>query len=109
MVLIPLESDNCYVGGVPKSNFIRIVVEKIARQMLAPHIANRPELEWELHLAETDFDLWRVQGLQPPKAGSAGDQQWNRENKTRPCESAKKIEFIPAGMIGTSSDPITVT
>lgn len=65
--------------------------------MLAPHIANRPELEWELHLAETDFDLWRVQGLQPPKARSVGDQQWNRENKTRPYESAKKTEFCPSG------------
>jgi hypothetical protein len=33
---IQLESDSCYVGGVPKHNFVRIVVEQIARQMPRP-------------------------------------------------------------------------
>ena len=40
--------------------------------------------EWELHVAESPMDLWRVNGLEAPKAGSEGEKQWIRENKARP-------------------------
>jgi hypothetical protein len=28
---IPLEADQCFVGGVPKKNFVRIAMEHIAK------------------------------------------------------------------------------
>ncbi len=75
-------------------------------QTLVPHFADRPELEGELHIAETEFALWRVQGLLPPKAQSEAEQQWKKDNKATPYEVAEEIVFFAPRMIGSSSDPV---
>jgi len=51
---------------------------------LKPHIADRPELEWEHHIYETPFDLWRVQGLKAPPPESEAEARWTRENRATP-------------------------
>jgi len=106
VLFIPLEQDNYFIGGAAKKNFVRIVAEQIARQMpdpstedgrksreqwmdminqtLKPHITDRPELEWEFHIAETPFDLWRVQGLSAPPPQSEAETRWLKENKATP-------------------------
>jgi phenylpyruvate tautomerase PptA (4-oxalocrotonate tautomerase family) len=92
-----------YVGGQRKDNFVRIVVDHIARQMddpemralcmavieekLAPFIKERG-FDWEVHIDETAMDLWRVQGLMAPPAESDMERLWAKENRPIPYEVA---------------------
>ena len=32
--------------------------------------------DWEFHIDETPFDLWRVQGIRPPRAGTEDEKRW---------------------------------
>ncbi len=91
---VPAES--FYVGGEPASDFVRIWVDHIARtfsdesvkdrflqavgQLLAPYIADRG-LRWEMHVDETPFSLWTIQGLRPPLPNSDAEQRWIAENR----------------------------
>jgi len=84
-----------YIGGEPAGNFVRIWVDHIARQFvdeslkerffaavnrrLAPYLADRG-LHWEIHVDETPFGLWRIQGLQPPLPDSPAENKWREEN-----------------------------
>ncbi|ETI25443.1 hypothetical protein G647_02216 [Cladophialophora carrionii CBS 160.54] len=99
---------SCFVGGEPRPNFVRVVVEQIARTMAAsdtdqgkerrrkwmdlinetlkPSIIDRPEIDWELHIYETPRDLWRIQGLDPPPAFSDAEKVWVEKNKPIPYE-----------------------
>lgn len=95
--------NSIYVGGEPKNNFVRIVVDHIARQMddpefralamrvfedtYAPFIKDRG-YDWEIHVDETPKDLWRVQGLMPPPEESEMEKQWAAENRPIPYELA---------------------
>ncbi|KAJ9610717.1 hypothetical protein H2200_005494 [Cladophialophora chaetospira] len=103
-------SPSCFVGGEPNPNFVRIVVEQIARTMPSPDteegrkrragwmdminetvktwIIDRSELDWELHIYETPRDLWRVQGLDAPPDGSKSAQLWFDQNKPVPYDVA---------------------
>jgi hypothetical protein len=56
---------------------------------LKPHIIDRPEIQWELHIYETPRDLWRVQGLDAPALGSEAEKEWVRLNKAVPYEAQK--------------------
>jgi hypothetical protein len=47
-------------------------------------IIDREELDWELHIYETPRDLWRVQGIDPPPAGSDAEKLWADKNKVIP-------------------------
>jgi len=38
VLFIPLEEDEVWIGGEPRKNFVRVVVEQIARQMPTPEI-----------------------------------------------------------------------
>jgi phenylpyruvate tautomerase PptA (4-oxalocrotonate tautomerase family) len=73
--------DSMWLGGEPVNDFVRFVVDHIARQMddpafrelamtvfcdrLAPFTTGRG-LRTEIHIDETAIDLWRVNGLKPP-------------------------------------------
>ncbi len=88
-----------YVGGEPADDFVRIWVDHIARtfndedlkgrflaavaQLLAPYIADRG-LRWEMHVDETPFSLWTIQGLRPPLPDSDAEKRWIAENKPTP-------------------------
>jgi hypothetical protein len=54
---------------------------------LEPHIQARPELEWELHIAETPRDLWRINGIDPPPSNSEAEKTWKEQNKALPYMS----------------------
>jgi hypothetical protein len=41
-------------------------------------------LDWEHHIFETPFDLWRVNGLLAPPEGSEGEQLWKKLNRAVP-------------------------
>ena len=85
-----------YVGGEPADDFVRIWVDHIARQfgsedmkarflgavgrILEPYLAAR-NLRWEMHVDETPFDLWTIQGMRPPKPDSADEKRWIAENR----------------------------
>jgi len=96
--------DCLYIGGEPADDFVRIWVDHIARsfsdeevrarfldavsQLLAPFIAERG-LRWEVHVDETPFSLWTIQGLRPPLADSLAEERWIVENKATPYEAAE--------------------
>lgn len=98
-----MPANTMYVGGKAANNFVRIVVDHIARQMdaaemralcmtvieqqLAPFVKDRG-YDWEIHLDETPIDLWRTQGLVPPAPESDMERLWAKENRPIPYELA---------------------
>lgn len=132
VLFINLEEEDVWVGGEKRTNFVRIIVEQIARTMarpdteegkkfrtgwmdrinevrmswilavsylvemlwmlmltaskqtLRPHILDRQEIDWELHIYETPRDLWRIQGLDPPPAFSEEEKMWVEKNRAVP-------------------------
>jgi phenylpyruvate tautomerase PptA (4-oxalocrotonate tautomerase family) len=88
-----------YIGGESADDFVRIWVDHIARQfsdeamkdgffaavnrLLAPYIGDRG-LRWEVHVDETPFSLWTIQGLKPPMPHSAAEKKWRDENRPSP-------------------------
>jgi len=91
-----VDARNFYIGGERSGNFVRISVDHIARTMdtpeqklaffgaiasvFSPLIEDR-NLRWELHVDETPFDLWTIQGHFPPRAGTDDERRWMSENK----------------------------
>jgi len=85
-----------FIGGVPHERFVRISVDHIARQFpdddlrrrwlkmctgaLGPLMAERG-LDWELHVDETPFKLWLIQGMRPPPPNSEQEKLWIAENR----------------------------
>ncbi|KAL6246683.1 hypothetical protein RBB50_005990 [Rhinocladiella similis] len=106
VIFIDVDEKATFIGGEPRSNFVRIAVEQIARTMASPDteqgqkqrtawmdmindtlkssIIDRKELDWELHIYETPRDLWRVQGMDPPPAFSDAEKEWTEKNKPVP-------------------------
>ena|SRR3989338_2596734 len=88
-----------YIGGEPRSNFVRVWVDHIARtftsdevrvrffekmnQIFEPWIAARG-YDWELHVDETPFDLWTIQGHFPPREGTEDEKRWIADNRASP-------------------------
>lgn len=95
----PLPAESFYIGGEPRSNFVRITMDHIARafsseevsrrfidrvnQVLAPFVKDRG-YDWELHIDETPFSLWSVQGHYPPRQGTEDEKRWMAENRASP-------------------------
>lgn len=85
-----------FIGGQPTDDFVRISVDHIARQiqdeetrlrflgavtrLLGPYIADRG-LRWEMHVDETPFQLWTIQGLRPPVPGTPQGEKWRLDNR----------------------------
>ena len=88
-----------YIGGELHTNFVRITVEHIARaftsdkakagfmkhmnKVLKPWIEDRG-FDWEMHVDETPFELWTVQGHFPPREGTEDEKRWIAENRPSP-------------------------
>lgn len=109
MVFEEVSVESFYVGGEPVGNFVRIVIDHIARvtpvefrslvmhlfeQALAPHIKERG-LDWELHIDETPIDLWQVQGLPAPPFGSEAEKKWAADNKPSPYDGMPIPDMSP--------------
>ncbi|EPL3171368.1 tautomerase family protein [Serratia ureilytica] len=91
-----LPPGSAYLGGEPADDFVRVTIDHIARAMdndaeqqqflaactliLHPYIAARG-LRWELHVDETPFSLWTIDGLKPPAPGTAAGERWRKENR----------------------------
>ena len=96
VVFQAVPADSFYVGGKPADDFVRIWVDHIARtfhdealktrflaavdRLLAPFIADR-ELRWEMHVDETPFSLWTIQGLRPPLPNTEAEMRWRAEGR----------------------------
>lgn len=94
---IPEES--FLVGGKTKADTVRIVIEHVAHHIddperrrgtgeafsaiVAPYTVDRG-LHVEFHIDETPRDLWMIDGLWPPSAGSDAEKLWVRENRPVP-------------------------
>lgn len=92
--------EDFFVGGEPTAAGVRIIVEHIARHaadresrhrnalwirdMLRPHLERRDDLHWEFHVDETSEDLWMINGIAPPPAGSDAEKLWARSNSASP-------------------------
>jgi phenylpyruvate tautomerase PptA (4-oxalocrotonate tautomerase family) len=95
--------NSMWVGGVLVNDFVRIVVDHIARQMedpairelcmsmmcemLAPFTKDRG-MRSEIHLDETAMDLWWVDGIKPPPPESEAEKKWALDNAPSPYELA---------------------
>lgn len=104
--------ENFYIGGEPRRNFVRLVAEHIARHLattelrrhamalfeaqIAPFVKDRG-YDWEMHVDETPFDLWQVQGLVPPLAESEGEAVGSRE-PARPLRARLTISAASGGV-----------
>ena|SRR5579871_277702 len=85
-----------FIGGEAADDFVRIWVDHIARQFgdddrrakflaavnqaLGPFISDRG-LRWEMHVDETPFNVWLIQGHRPPMPGSDAEKRWRAENR----------------------------
>ena len=89
-----------YVGGEPVTAGVRVVIDHIARRnpdresrrrtarwikrMLQPHLERIAGLHWEFHVDETSDDLWMINGIAPPPAGSDAEKLWAASNTASP-------------------------
>ncbi|HTX83009.1 MAG TPA: tautomerase family protein [Streptosporangiaceae bacterium] len=53
------------------------------RAVIQP-FATAKGLRWEFHVDQTPRDLWMINGLVPPPAGSDAGQLWAKENRAIP-------------------------
>ncbi|WP_062995324.1 tautomerase family protein [Nocardia mikamii] len=94
-----IEETSFFVGGKPSNNTVRIVVEHLARHLDDPQMRKRSTqrlnsimepytgargLHWEFHTYESPRDLWMIDGLFPPDAGSEAEKAWARANEPLP-------------------------
>ena len=103
VVFQEIREDSFYVGGEPAGDFVRVWVDHIARtfpdeelklrflgacdRIFAPFTSERG-LRWELHVDETPFSLWSIQGLRPPPPNSEAEKRWVAENRPSPYDLA---------------------
>lgn len=97
-----LSKSSFYIGGEPTEDFVRVTIAHLARsikdaeaqqrflqgcaKILEPFVAARG-LRWELHVDETPFELWTVNGLKPPLPDTPEEQLWRKENRAIPYGS----------------------
>jgi hypothetical protein len=44
--------------------------------------------DWELHVDETPFNIWLIQGMRPPFPNTEAEKTWIRENRPVPYQVA---------------------
>jgi len=92
--------EDFYVGGEPTSFGVRITIDHIARRaadresrrrtaqwikgILRPQLEREAGLHWEFHIDETSDDLWMINGITPPPAGSDAEKLWAETNSASP-------------------------
>lgn len=94
-----IDPESFLVGGEPTGSSVRIVIDHIARhsnepeqrtrigetvhKVIAPYTTDRG-LNSEFHIDETPQDLWMINGLWPPPAGSDAEKLWGEQNRPVP-------------------------
>lgn len=105
VLFIPLAHTNIYIGGKPRNNFVRFAGEHIARKfdgdkarmtamvkrfnLAVTPLMKAKDADWEVHIAETPFELWSINGMQPPPPGSEQEESWRAHG--RPVRSCSTI------------------
>lgn len=87
---------NLFIGGEQPLKFAAVAINHVARTLTTDEqkqqflsgvdaVLNpvfRPKgLQWEYFIVESTKDLWKMNGLVPPEAGSEGEREWSRLNK----------------------------
>lgn len=96
IVFQPIDRTHFFVGGEPAERYVRFVLEHIAREfpdknrsrrfidhvnkVIAPYVGDRG-LDWEIHIDETEFDHWSINGHYPPREGTEDEKRWKEENR----------------------------
>jgi phenylpyruvate tautomerase PptA (4-oxalocrotonate tautomerase family) len=96
VVFREFSTEEFFVGGEPNDRYVRIWIDQFARhtpdpsrrrrwmetinQRLAPFLKDRG-LHWEIHIDETPFDFWTIDGYFPPAPGSADERRWAEQNR----------------------------
>ncbi|KAH8434439.1 tautomerase family protein [Aspergillus melleus] len=85
-----------FTGGEHNPKFVGLTVYHLARQMTSDSQVQRflsdvdtvltplfePKgIDWEYFVTEAPSNLWKINGLVPPPAGSEGEKQWRRLNR----------------------------
>ncbi|KKK15190.1 hypothetical protein P175DRAFT_0503871 [Aspergillus ochraceoroseus IBT 24754] len=85
-----------FIGGEKDRAHVTLTIYHLARTMTTEAQAQRflgavdgiltptfqpKELEWEYFVTETPRNLWKINGLVPPPAGSDEEREWARINK----------------------------
>lgn len=99
VMFVPLPASTFYIGGEPAGDFVRVTIDHIAAQitdaemqtaflnavskLLSPYVADRG-LRWEMHIDETPFALWTIEGLRPPVPGTPAAKKWQSDNQPSP-------------------------
>ncbi|KAL7269952.1 hypothetical protein RUND412_007352 [Rhizina undulata] len=99
VIFIPTPKDSVYVGGEPKTNWVRVFIQHIAIHAEGPEAAAHKKsvmeridavfelylkpkgIDWEVNVVETDRALWSINGIFPPPHGSREESVWVEENK----------------------------
>ena len=58
---------------------------KRVNETIDPFVRQRG-YRWEIHIDETPTELWTIEGLKPPAAGSEVEKRWAREDRPSPYE-----------------------
>jgi phenylpyruvate tautomerase PptA (4-oxalocrotonate tautomerase family) len=105
-----MPADSLYVGGEPRSNFVRFKVDQMARTMIgqihrawwmrrvediiAPFVKERG-FDSEVQIDEPPADLWTINGYFPPPFESIAEKRWVSENRTSPYTEDEKVPSGP--------------
>lgn len=101
-----IAEEDLIVGGEPRNNFVRIVVDQMARTMpgsdiaawwvtaldtaIAPWVGDRG-YDWELNILEPRSDLWSLNGFHAPPFESHAEKRWIKENKASAYSLDEKL------------------
>ncbi|KAJ5911926.1 uncharacterized protein N7473_001229 [Penicillium subrubescens] len=90
------DPSSSFIGGETHAKFAGITIYHLARafqsdeskqrflsrvdQVLNP-VFEPKGMDWEYFITEAPRDLWKINGLVPPPAGSEGEKEWVRVNR----------------------------
>lgn len=93
-----------FSGAEKDTNFVHLQIWHLARTFTGPEhkkaflkkadavlnpVMEGKGVDWEYTIDESPRDLWKINGLVPPPAGSEMEKEWVREN--RPIEEREKL------------------
>ena len=70
-----IPADGLYIGGEVANDFVRVTIDHIARSI------DDPAQQQQLHVDDTPFDLWMINGFKPPYPGTPAELKWRTENQ----------------------------